>query len=145
MATDAAAAARDLGIARGSTLWLDVESFDISRTRCRDATLAYVSSWTRALRTTGYASGVYSSGSTGIRMLDQARVAAPGTYDLPQQIWVGDWNQRHDTGSVHVARDGWPRGRVHQYSGSHPETYGGVHPEGRQQLHGRRPWHGRAG
>ena len=54
VATDAgpAAAARDLGIARGSTLWLDVESFDISRTRCRDATLAYVSSWTRALRTT---------------------------------------------------------------------------------------------
>ena len=50
VATDAAAAARDLGIARGSTLWLDVESFDISRARCRDATLAYVSSWTRALR-----------------------------------------------------------------------------------------------
>ena len=126
VATDAAAAARDLGIARGSTLWLDVESFDISRTRCRDATLAYVSSWTRALRTTGYRSGVYSSASTGIRMLDQARAAAPGAYDLPQQIWVGDWNQRHDTRSVHVASDGWPRGRVHQYSGSHPETYGGV-------------------
>ena len=64
--------------------------------------------------------------STGIRMLEQARVAARGTYDLPDQIWVGDWNQRHDTGSVHVARDGWPRGRVHQYSGNHPETYGGV-------------------
>ena len=47
-ATDAAAAARDLGIARGSTLWLDMEAFDISRARCRDATLAYVSSWTRA-------------------------------------------------------------------------------------------------
>ena len=74
----------------------------------------------------GYRSGFYSSASTGIRMLDQARVAAPVAYDLPQQIWVGDWNQRHDTRSVHVARDGWPRGRVHQYSGSHPETYGGV-------------------
>ena len=125
-ATDAAAAARDLGIARGSTLWLDVESFDISRARCRDATLAYVSSWTRALRTSGYGSGFYSSASSGIRMLEQARVAAPGTYDLPDQIWVGDWNQRHDTGSAYLAGDGWPGGRVHQYSGTHPETYGGV-------------------
>ena len=78
VATDAAGAARDLGIARGSTLWLDVESFDISRTRCRDATLAYVSSWTRALRKGGYGSGFYSSGSTGIRMLEQARVAPGG-------------------------------------------------------------------
>jgi hypothetical protein len=59
-------------------------------------------------------------------MLQQARAAAPGTHDLPQQIWVGDWNQRHDSGSVHVARDGWPGGRVHQYAGTHPETYGGV-------------------
>jgi peptidoglycan hydrolase-like protein with peptidoglycan-binding domain len=25
-----------------------------------------------------------------------------------------------------VARDGWPGGRVHQYAGTHPETYGGV-------------------
>ena len=126
VATDAAGTARDLGIARGSTLWLDVESFDTSRPGCRDATLAYVSSWTGALRKVGYASGFYSSGSTGIRMLEQARVAARGTYDLPDQIWVGDWNQRHDSGSVHVARDGWPHGRVHQYSGNHPETYGGV-------------------
>ncbi len=126
VATDAAGTARDLGIARGSTLWLDVESFDTSRPGCRDATLAYVSSWTGALRKVGYASGFYSSSSTGIRMLEQARVAARGTYDLPDQIWVGDWNQRHDSGSVHVARDGWPHGRVHQYSGNHPETYGGV-------------------
>jgi Domain of unknown function (DUF1906)/Putative peptidoglycan binding domain len=126
VAADAAAAARDLGITRGSTLWLDVESFDIARTRCRDATLAYVSSWTRALRTSGYVSGFYSSAATGIRMLQQSRAAASGSVDLPQQIWVGDWNQRHDSGPVGLARDGWPGGRVHQYAGTHSETYGGV-------------------
>jgi peptidoglycan hydrolase-like protein with peptidoglycan-binding domain len=125
-ATDTAGAARDLGIARGSTLWLDVEAFDISRTRCRDATLAYVSSWTQALQTSGYESGFYSSASSGIRMLEQARVRAPGTYDLPRQIWVGDWNQRHDTRSAYLSRDGWSGGRVHQYTGTHRETYGGV-------------------
>jgi len=125
-ATGAAAAAGDLGIARGSTLWLDVEAFDISRTGCRDATLAYVSAWTRALRDRGYGSGFYSSASSGIRMLEQARVGAPGRYDVPRQIWVGDWNQRHDTGSAYLARDGWSGGRVHQYTGTHRETYGGV-------------------
>jgi peptidoglycan hydrolase-like protein with peptidoglycan-binding domain len=125
-ATGAAAAARDLGIARGSTLWLDVEAFDSSRTQCRDATLAYVSSWTSALRDRGYGSGFYSSASSGIRMLEQARLRAPGKYDVPRQIWVGEWNQRHDTGSAYLSRDGWAGGRVHQYAGTHPETYGGV-------------------
>jgi peptidoglycan hydrolase-like protein with peptidoglycan-binding domain len=125
-ATDAAAAARDLGIARGSTLWLDMEAFDISRARCRDATLAYVSSWTRAVRGSGYRSGFYSSAASGIRMLERARGAAPGRDDLPDQVWVGEWNHHHDTGSAYLSRDGWSGGRVHQYAGTHPETYGGV-------------------
>lgn len=125
-ATGAVAAARDLGIARGSTLWLDVEAFDTSRAPCRDATLAYVSSWTRALRDRGYVSGFYSSASSGIRMLEQARVRAPGRYDVPPQLWVGDWNQRHDTRSAYLSGGGWSGGRVHQYTGTHPETYGGV-------------------
>lgn len=122
----AAAAAADLGIAHGSTLWLDLEAFDIARIRCRDATLAYVSSWTQGLREDGYRSGVYSSASSGIRMLEQARVGAPGRYDLPRQVWVAAWNRRHDAGPAYVSRDGWPGGRVHQYRGTHVETYGGV-------------------
>jgi len=125
-ATDAAAAARDLGIARGSTLWLDMEGFDVSRAPCRDATLAYVSSWTRALRGSGYRSGFYSSAASGIQMLERAREAAPGSNDLPDQVWVGEWNHQHDTGSAYLSSDGWPGGRVHQYAGTHPETYGGV-------------------
>ena len=125
-ATDAATAARDLGIARGSTLWLDMEAFDISRTRCRDATLAYVSSWTRTLRGSGYRSGFYSSAASGIRMLERARGASPGRDDLPDQVWVAQWNHHHDTGSAYLSRDGWSGGRVHQYAGTHPETYGGV-------------------
>lgn len=125
-ATKAAVAARDLGIAPRSTLWLDLEAFDVSRARCREATLAYVSSWTQGLRDSGYASGMYSSAASGIRMLDRARTEAPGKYHLPRQIWVGDWNLRHDTASAHLSQDGWVRGRVHQYAGPHDETYGGV-------------------
>lgn len=125
-AAGAVTAAQDLGIAPRSTLWLDVEAFDISQTRCRDATMAYVSSWTRELRDSGYHSGFYSSATSGVRMLEQARVGAPRKYALPTHIWVGDWNQRQDTMSEYLADDGWSRGRVHQYTGPHTETYGGV-------------------
>jgi peptidoglycan hydrolase-like protein with peptidoglycan-binding domain len=125
-AANASAAARDLGIAPGSTLWLDVEAFDVSRTRCRDATLAYVSSWTRGLSDRGYRSGFYSSAASGVRMLEQARLDSPGRWALPRHIWVGAWNQRHDTESAYKARDGWTPSVVHQYSGPHAETYGGV-------------------
>jgi peptidoglycan hydrolase-like protein with peptidoglycan-binding domain len=119
-------AAHDLGIAEGSTLWLDMEAFDISDIGCRAATLAYVSSWTQQLRSSHYRSGFYSSAASGIRMLEQARVSAPGRYVLPHQVWIASWNRRHDTASVYLSRGGWARARVHQYSGTHRETHGGV-------------------
>jgi Rv2525c-like, glycoside hydrolase-like domain/Putative peptidoglycan binding domain len=119
-------AARNLGIAERSTLWLDMESFDITRTSCRDATLAFVSGWTEQLRGSHYRSGFYSSDASGIRMLERARVGRPGRFDLPHQVWIASWNRRHDTGSAYLSRGGWSRGRVHQYAGTHRETHGGV-------------------
>jgi hypothetical protein len=60
-------------------------------------------------------------------MLDDARVYRPGTYKLPDRIWIADWNGRRDTSSSYVRDSGWrPGRRVHQYVGGHPETYGGV-------------------
>ncbi|HEX8970196.1 DUF1906 domain-containing protein [Oryzihumus sp.] len=125
-AGDAADAARDLGIAPGSTLWLDVEAFDISRVSCRLATLSYVAGWTDGLRAEGFAPGVYSSAVSGWRMLAQGRGSAPLAGDAPDQVWVADWNDRPTAGVTSATRDGWPHGRVHQYRGPHDETYGGV-------------------
>ena len=145
VATDAAAAARDLGIARGSTLWLDVESFDISRTRCRDATLAYVSSWTRALRRPGTGRGVL------LQRLHRHPDARPGAA------------RQHPGRTTCRNRSGWATGtsgttpvgacgqrRVAARAGppvqrQPPGDVRRRHPEGRQQLHGRRPRHGRPG
>lgn len=125
-ANEAVAAARSYGIGGRSTLWYDLEHFDITRTHCRESALSLVSAWTRRLHDLGYRSGFYSSASSGIRMLDQARQDPANRYTLPDQIWIGDWNGREDTRTAFVSDDGWARARVHQYLGGHDETYGGV-------------------
>ena len=118
--------ARALGIRAGSTLWFDLEHFAASRLRCRESALAFLSGWTWQLHRRGYGSGVYSSGSSGIRALDDARVLEPGRYNLPDQLWIADWNGVASVDSGYVRSDGWSHARVHQYRGGHNETYGGV-------------------
>jgi hypothetical protein len=120
-------AAQRLGISAGSTLWYDIEAFSITRTDCRESALSFLSAWTDQLHALGYVSGIYSSGASGIKMLDDARATRPGTYTMPDRLWVADWNGRAETASGYVRSDGWAqRQRVHQYRGGHDETYGGV-------------------
>jgi peptidoglycan hydrolase-like protein with peptidoglycan-binding domain len=126
-ATDKAVAAADaLGIAAGSTLWDDLEGFDLSITRCRESALAFLSAWTYRIHALGYVSGVYSSASSGIKVLDDARVTRPGAFNLPDQIWIARWDGVADTSTSYIGEDGWKKARVKQYKGGHDETWGGV-------------------
>ena len=76
-AVSAVAAAQALGIAEGSTLWYDLEGFDHNNTACRESALSFLTGWTQKLHTLDYVSGVYSSASSGIKALDDARVNRP--------------------------------------------------------------------
>lgn len=126
-ATKAVTAAKRLGISAKSTLWYDLEAFDSSNTRCRESAIAFLSSWTVQIRKLGYVSGVYSSASSGIKMLDDARVAKKAYTTLPDQIWLARWDGVANTSSSYLRSDGWrPGGRVKQYQGGHNETWGGV-------------------
>jgi peptidoglycan hydrolase-like protein with peptidoglycan-binding domain len=129
-AREAVEAARSYGIGPRSTLWYDLEHFDVSRDRCRESALSLVSAWTNTLHDLGYRSGFYSSAGSGIKMLDDARVHEPRRYSLPDQLWVARWSgtpfRINDAGNTYLRDDGWPRDRVHQYRGGHDETYGGV-------------------
>jgi len=130
-ATKTVDAARALGIAAGSTLWYDIEAFDISRTRCRESALSFLSDWTDQLHALGYVSGVYSSAGSGVKMLDDAQTDRPGVYTMPDQLWVARWSgvpgQVNDPGTTYLRATSWmPHGRVHQYRGGHNETHGGV-------------------
>ncbi len=126
-ADTAVAAAAALGIVRGSTLWYDLEGFDSSQTNCRESAKAFLSSWTEQLHARGYVSGVYSSASSGMRMLDQARINAQPYITLPDRLWIADWNGKADVYSTYISNEGWmPHARMHQYRGGHNETHGGV-------------------
>src|SRR4051794_9766559 len=126
-ASKTVAAARKPGISGPSTLWNDIEAFSITKTTCRESALSFLSAWTDRLHALGYVSGIYSSGASGIKMLDDARATRPGAYTMPDQLWIADWNGRADTASSYVRSDGWmPHRRMHQYRGGHNETYGGV-------------------
>ena len=77
-ASTAVAAAQALGIVPGSTLWYDLEGYDVTNTACRESSLWFLSAWTQQLHALGYVSGVYSSAGSGIKSLDDARVLRPG-------------------------------------------------------------------
>ena len=121
------AEATRLGIVPGSTLWYDLEGFDVKDTTCRESALWFLTGWTREIRRLGYVSGVYSSVGSGIKMLDDARVQRPGVFTLPDRIWLARWDGVANTSSTYIREDGWrPGGRVKQYRGGHNERWGGV-------------------
>jgi hypothetical protein len=123
----AVTAAQALGIVERSTLWYDLEGFDQTKTRCRKASLSFLSGWTRGLHALHYVSGVYSSAGSGIWALDEARVKTPGLYQLPDRIWIARWDGKANTSTSYIRPDGWvPGNRMKQYLGGHDETWGGV-------------------
>jgi len=122
--SDAAAA---LGITTGSTLWYDLEAFDITRTACRESALAFLSAYTKTLHNLGYVSGVYSSAGSGIKMLDDVRTTRPTAYALPDQLWIARWDNQANTATTYITGTGWlPGRRVKQYQGGHNESWGHV-------------------
>ena len=125
-ARKSAADATRYGIPKRSTLWYDLEAFNISNTACRESALRFVSAWNAEITKLGYVSGFYSSAASGIKMLDDARKTRPTAFTLPAQIWIADWDKKANTSSQFVRADGWPAARMKQYIGGHNETWGGV-------------------
>ena len=126
-ASTAVAAAQALGIVPGSTLWYDLEGYDVKNTNCRESSLWFLSAWTQQLHALGYVSGVYSSAGSGMKSLDDARVLRPGAFTLPDQIWIARWDGQANTSTTYIREDGWrPGGRMKQFQGGHNETWGGV-------------------
>ena len=128
-ATAAVALARGLGIRPRTTLWYDLEGgFDVADDDCRRSALRFLSGWTEALHDLRYRSGVYSSVSAGIHVLDNADNLSPGSYEMPDQVWFAWDNGRADVDvdPRWVRKDSWEGDRVHQYELHTTATYGGV-------------------
>lgn len=128
VASTAVASAQRLGIPPGSTLWLDIEGFDYNNVSCRTSTMAFQHGWNRRIRALDYVSGLYSSASSGIKMLDVERLR-PSAYrwSLPDRIWIARWDGQANTSTTYISSTGWqPNNRMKQYRGGHNETWGGV-------------------
>jgi peptidoglycan hydrolase-like protein with peptidoglycan-binding domain len=129
-ATEAAKNAADAtayGIGPGSTIWYDLEGFNLGDTHCRESALVFTSAWVTRIKELGYVAGFYSSASSGIKMLDDARRLRPGQFALPDRIWIARWDGVANTSTTYIPEDGWrPGGRMKQYRGGHNETWGGV-------------------
>ncbi|WP_435742511.1 glycoside hydrolase domain-containing protein [Nocardioides sp. SYSU DS0663] len=127
-AASAVSRARALGIAGGSTLWYDLEDFDVAETDCRRSALRFLSGWTLGLRSAGYRSGVYSNIDAGIHALDYADQVSRGSYEMPDQVWYAWENGAADTRVKpdKVRSSSWAGERVHQYELDETATYGGV-------------------
>ena len=116
-----------LGIAPGSTLWYDLEGFDLTDTQCRESALRFIHGWTVRVTARGFVPGMYSSAGSGIKMIDDARVERPGQFTLPSRIWIARWDGIANTSTSYIREDGWrPGGRMKQYLGGHNETWGGA-------------------
>jgi hypothetical protein len=130
-AQDAVAQAQALGIGTANPIYYDMENYARSTTNS-GAVLAFLQAWTQQLHTSGYLSGVYSSGSSGIADL----AANYGTtYVEPDELWTADWDSSAprtppiSPANPYVPAADWPgTHQLLQYwsdPARSPETYGG--------------------
>nr|WP_244871387.1 glycoside hydrolase domain-containing protein [Catellatospora sp. IY07-71] len=124
-ANSAVSAAQALGIGAGSTIYNDIEHYPTTAS-CRAAVLSFLSGWTEQLHARGYLSGMYSSGSSGIR--DVCLEHDNPAYTRIDQLWIAWWNGVADTDAGTYCDDAYwaNHQRLHQYAGDVNETWGGV-------------------
>ncbi|MER7456641.1 glycoside hydrolase domain-containing protein [Micromonospora sp. NPDC126480] len=124
-ATAAVSAAQALGIPAGSVIYNDIEHYPSSES-CKAAVLSYLSGWTERLHALGYLSGMYSSGSSGVR--DLCSAYHDNRYTRVDHLFFAWWNGVADTDAGDYCPDAYyaDRQRIHQYTGDSYETWGGV-------------------
>lgn len=126
-AQDAVAQAQALGVGTGNPIYYDMENYRRSTTNS-GAVLAFLQAWTEQLHTSGYLSGVYSSGSSGITDL----VTNYGTtYVEPDELWTASWYSSAPPTSpanAYVPSTDWPGAHqlLQYWSDATNENYGGV-------------------
>ncbi|MBC7633066.1 glycoside hydrolase domain-containing protein [Aeromicrobium sp.] len=125
-AAETIGALQKYGLPKKTASYLDLEWYARSRT-CDNAVLEFVDGWTDYLHAKGYTSGVYSSGSSAIAVIDEAREARRKHFTLPDHLWVAWTNKKADTkGGPYLSDAGWKNHqRIHQYHNGVNQTFGG--------------------
>ena len=127
-ASDAAegiAAMKKYGFGSGDVHYLDLEWWSRTTT-CDRAVLEFIDVWTEKLHDAGFKSGVYSSGSAAIAVLDSAK-ASGRSMTYPDHLWIAWTNKVANTDGGPYLRDSlWDNHqRIHQYHNNVSASYGG--------------------
>jgi Domain of unknown function (DUF1906) len=131
-AEDAIVQAQALGIGTANPIYYDMENYKRSTTTS-GAVLAFLQAWTEQLHISGYLSGVYSSGSSGITdLVDNYGT----TYVEPDELWTASWDSSAPSSpptsiaNAYVPAADWPDNHqlLQYYSDAQgkSESYGGV-------------------
>jgi len=123
-AASAVTAAQGFGYGKGTPVYFDMEGYDSSDTSCAQAVMTFLGGWTAGLHAAGYLSGVYSSAASGIA--DLAAEYTNPDYQRPDDVWVADWNGDPVLTDPYLPSGDWQHAVLHQYYGSHNETWGGA-------------------
>lgn len=122
-ASDAISEAQALGLGPGNPVYYDMEAYPTGGTNTQ-LVMNFLAAWTSKLHAAGYVSGIYSSSDSGITDLANRWGTS---FTEPDDIWIANWNGVRDTSDPNVPSADWANHqRLHQYSGSHDERYGGV-------------------
>lgn len=100
---------RALGLGKHKPVYLDVEPYETSKSRCAAAVVNYVEAWTRALHRRGYVAGIYAHATRGIEPI--ALHASPRPDDVWWALFNGDPSTSYPTLHGH-----WKGHRIHQYA-----------------------------
>ncbi|TDB80798.1 DUF1906 domain-containing protein [Micromonospora sp. KC721] len=125
-ADDAAAKARELGLAARSTIILDMERYPAGNAACSTAVLEFSSAWTARLHDHDYLSGLYTDvASAGLA--DHVAAYSRVGHVRPDLLDFANWDGVQTTTDPKIPSAHWvPKRRMKQYRGDHHETWGGV-------------------
>jgi hypothetical protein len=124
----AANAADALGFGWLTGIYYDMEAYPAGGS-CAESIAGFTDGWKYQLHQRGYQAGMYSSLCSGI--VDHAAAVRSGQHAALDAIWIAAWNDKPTLfgfGAPCALDDGmWSNHqRIHQYSGGHNESYGGV-------------------
>lgn len=111
-------------------IYLDVEFYRRDGGACSEAVRRFVSGWTGRLHELGYLAGLYSSSSAAVA--DLSAVYGNPAYHQLDVIWFANWEDPPNPSLVEKNKSWLPDNawtghrRIRQYTGGHPETWGGV-------------------
>ena len=123
-AASAIATAQGFGYGKGTPLYFDMEGYDNTNASCSQAVTTFLAGWTEGLHAAGYLSAVYSSSKSGIA--DLAAQYTNPDYPRPDDVWMAHWTGDPVLTDIYLPSGDWPNAVLHQYYGSHNETWGGA-------------------